>query len=126
MADLRPDTGAKLTRLLPRLASDSDGEVLATVAALRRTLDRAGLDLHDLAARLQETPRPVSPGPHTEHRDTSLFQMAASLREDALHRLTLNQRDFIVRATGLLAQGRPLTAKQEAWLRTLYRKHKGH
>ena len=54
MADLTPDTGARLGRLLPRLASDAPGEVVATVAAIRRTLDRAGLDLHDLAARLGE------------------------------------------------------------------------
>lgn len=39
----------RLTKLLPRLASDHDGEVVATVAAIRRTLDADGADLHALA-----------------------------------------------------------------------------
>lgn len=39
----------KLGKLIPRLASDHDGELIATISAIRRTLDAAGLDLHDLA-----------------------------------------------------------------------------
>ena len=42
----------KLGRLIPRLASDHDGEILNTVAALRRTLKSSGRDLHDLARSL--------------------------------------------------------------------------
>ena len=41
---------SKLGLLIPRLGSNADGEVLATVAAIRRVLAGAGLDLHDLAA----------------------------------------------------------------------------
>jgi predicted N-acetyltransferase YhbS len=42
----------KLRLLLPRLASDASGEVVATVAAIRRTLAARGMDLHDLAAMI--------------------------------------------------------------------------
>jgi hypothetical protein len=39
----------KLAKLLRLLASDKDGEVLAAVEAIKRTLDLADLDFHDLA-----------------------------------------------------------------------------
>ena len=39
----------KLRKLLPLLASDKAGEVVATAAAITRTLKQAGADLHDLA-----------------------------------------------------------------------------
>ena len=42
----------RLGKLIPRLASDHDGEVTATVAAIGRTLVGAGLDWHDLARRV--------------------------------------------------------------------------
>ena len=41
----------RLGKLIPRLGSDQPGEVAATVAAIGRTLARAGLDWHDLARR---------------------------------------------------------------------------
>jgi hypothetical protein len=44
----------RLGKLIPRLASDHDGEVTATVAAISRTLSGAGLDWHDLARRVAE------------------------------------------------------------------------
>ena len=125
MTDLAPDTGDKLGKLLPRLASDAPGEVLATVAAIRRTLDRGGLDLHDLAARLTEAPKPVYVAKRPPQPAT-LSQMAGWLRFNARDRLTGNQFEFVVKASGLLASGRKLTAKQEKWLRDLHAMHKGH
>jgi hypothetical protein len=44
---------ARLGKLIPRLASDADGEVIATVRAIQAALVAKGLDLHDLAAALQ-------------------------------------------------------------------------
>ena len=52
MPDLRT-LGPKLAKLIPRLASDHDGEVVATVAAIRRTLQAGGADLHDFAGAVQ-------------------------------------------------------------------------
>ena len=42
----------RLGKLIPRLASDKNGEVLATVRFIRSTLMAGGLDLHDLAAAI--------------------------------------------------------------------------
>lgn len=131
MADLSPDLTGKLGRLLPRLASDAPGEVVATVAAIRRTLDRAGLDLHDLAARLTEAPRPVQPeapmhNRHARRDGADLLAMALWLRLHALDRLTPKQRDFVATAARLLTAGRALTPKQAKWLQDLHAQHKGH
>jgi len=127
MADLSPDLTAKLGRLLPRLASDSAGEINATVQAIRRTLDRAGLDLHDLAARLTEAPRLVQPEPAkpAQHapRNGGDLAMATWLRACAAHRLTSKQRDFVETAARLLTAGRGLTPKQSHWLRDLHAQH---
>ena len=52
------DRLAKLVRLL---GSDKDGEVLAAIAALKRTLDIADMDLHDLADALVAGLKPRKP-----------------------------------------------------------------
>lgn len=52
LSDLAP----RLSKLIPRLASDHEGEVVATVAAIRRTLENGGLDLHALAAAIGNPP----------------------------------------------------------------------
>ena len=44
----------RLGKLIPRLASEHEGEVIATVAAIGRTLTGAGCDWHDLAQRVAE------------------------------------------------------------------------
>jgi hypothetical protein len=41
-----------LGKLIPRLGSRYDGEVVATVRAIQRTLQGAGADLHDLCAAM--------------------------------------------------------------------------
>ena len=45
-----PAIGPRLAKLLPLLASDQPGEVLATARAIGATLQRGGMDWHDLAA----------------------------------------------------------------------------
>jgi hypothetical protein len=45
--------GSKLGDLVRRLSSDSDGEIIATVYAMRRTLGSVGADLHGLAEHLE-------------------------------------------------------------------------
>ena len=42
--------GPRLAKLLPLLASDQPGEVVATARAIDLTLRRGGMDWHDLAA----------------------------------------------------------------------------
>ncbi|MBO4169692.1 hypothetical protein [Cereibacter azotoformans] len=117
---------SKIALLIPRLASDADGEIVATVRAIDRQLRAAGLDFHDLVSRLTSATEPepmqwTRPDP----AEPSLFDMASWLRFHALDRLTDNQRDFIVKATGILGAGRHLSEKQAAWLRNLYDQHGG-
>jgi hypothetical protein len=46
----------RLAKLLPRLASEHDGEVVNTVRAIGRTLAAEGLDWHALAGVIQALP----------------------------------------------------------------------
>lgn len=126
MTDRAPDMAAKLGRLLPRLASDAPGEVVATVAAIRRTLDRAGLDLHDLAARLTDTPEPAALAQPDPWDGADLLALALWLRAHAHDRLSPPQADFVANAARLLKAGRALTPKQARWLRDLCVKHAAH
>lgn len=48
-----PATIEKLGKLFPRLATNHDGEVIATVRAIMRTLESAGASLHDLGPGLK-------------------------------------------------------------------------
>lgn len=50
----------RLALIIPRLASNHDGEVVATARAIGRTLNAAGLDWHDVAAAINaiDPPRP--------------------------------------------------------------------
>ena len=121
MGDLSPITG-KLGRLLPRLASDRDGEVLATVAAIRRTLTREGFDLHDLAARLSDA-APARRAAPTPPEGAAPLAMAAWLDRHARHRLSPKEAAFVAAAHRLLTTRRTLSLKQMAWLRDLYGRH---
>lgn len=102
----------KLSKLIPRLGSNHDGELVATVRAIRRTLEGAGLDLHALAEAIGEPtiiyrppPRPADPPrPHQmharrclqsgiawkAHETQFLHEMASQLR-----RPTEKQRDWL-------------------------------
>jgi hypothetical protein len=62
----------RLSLLIPRLASDHDGEVVATVRAMQRTLEAARADLHDLAAVVRacgEPPRQQEASRYAQHDD---------------------------------------------------------
>lgn len=61
LAPVRP----MLAKLIPRLASNHDGERLATLEATNRTLGSAGCDWHDFAASVVGAPdcdRPLPKG----------------------------------------------------------------
>jgi hypothetical protein len=57
-AELSLTARSKIAKLIPRLATDFNGEVVATVAAIQRVLRTEGYDLHDLAAHVL-VPLPV-------------------------------------------------------------------
>jgi hypothetical protein len=91
-----------VSKLIPRLASDHDGEVVATARAIGRVLSAAGRDWHDLANAIQ----PIA----TDWR--SLARFCAGQQ----HHLSPRELDFII---GIARQNRELTEKQEKWLRDI-------
>src|SRR5687767_10555649 len=58
---LREPLASKLGLLIPRLATEFDGEIVATVKAIERTLASAGADWHDLVRFLTLQEPPVGP-----------------------------------------------------------------
>jgi hypothetical protein len=66
----------KLANLIRRLSSDQDGEVVVTVHALIRTLQGIGADIHDVAARVEQ-----SNGALSEHEMQDLY--SAGIKEGA-------------------------------------------
>ena len=133
MGHVAPDLGSKLAKLLPRLASPHDDEVLAAVNAIRRTLDRAEMDLHDLAARLcapepvqprAQPKRQAQPEPAPEDAEDLLAQ-ATWLRDHIRDDLTPKQASFVISAIRMLRAGQSLSEKQRGWLHGLCTMH-GH
>lgn len=104
----------KIAKLIPRLASDHDGEVVATVRAIRRTLERAGLDLHALAAGLD--------GVIDADEPTTWQALAAWCRNAGQHRLSLKEFVFVCDMADRLILDAEPTERQAAWLRAIYAK----
>ena len=130
MGDLPPDTGVKLGRLLPMLSSPVDDEVIATVAAIGRTLSQADMDWHDLAKRLTAPAQPQhrDHAPHPckpTNADYAQEAMAAWLGKYRPHMLTYNQRDFLANVARMMAMGRTLSQAQVRYLRDLYHRNGG-
>ena len=120
MADLSPELNVRLQRLIPKLSSEATGEVIATVEAIKRTLDKAGLDLHDLAARLSEVSRPVHQNDKSHIEHPGLLLMARWLLGNSFSRLTHKEIGFVQNVEKILTKGRPLSPSQANWLRDLY------
>ena len=106
----------KLCKLLPRLASNHSGEVVATVAAIDRTLRGADCDWHDLANHIGRRSNGISAPP-------PLLAMAEAL--DGLPALNSWETKFVADMRQLLAAGARLTEKQEQALRRTYARHGG-
>lgn len=53
------DVADKVARLVPRLSSEHDGEIIATVKAIERVLKSSGFDFHNLAASVQRSNGPA-------------------------------------------------------------------
>lgn len=110
----------RLARLVPLLASDRDGEVLATVRAIGRTLAGAGLDFHALAAALDAAPEPAT---HTlpEEDPDHWSDLAAWCEAHGRGRLRPRERAFVADMVFRLAGCLP-TGKQAAWLQAIARR----
>ena len=95
-----------LGKLIPRLASDHDGEVVATARAIERVLKSAGRDWHDLAAVLTSQSTVAS----IDWRREARFCV-----QNSAH-LTTRELRFI--ATLAQWRGNP-TDKQLRWLQSI-------
>jgi hypothetical protein len=90
----------KLAKLFRLLASDKDGEVIATVAAIKRTLDTADLDLHDLAdaveARFKKPDKQRTPAKWAPPApDTSYWESMAWWAHYYRQHLSTSDREYV-------------------------------
>ena len=106
---------SKLEKLIPLLGTDRDGECLATVRAIGRTLGSAGLDWHALATALADCV-----GAQAE-LDTWHALARWCLAHDN-GRLSPKAREFVRDMSHRLVCGGTPTEKQAAWLRAIYAK----
>lgn len=103
--DALTTTASSISKLIPRLASDHDAEVVATARALERKLNAAGMDWHDLAAALDHPPR----DPWAE--------IAKWCHRNGAGRLKTHERAF-VRDMATRLNFQP-TERQAKWLRDI-------
>jgi hypothetical protein len=99
-------SAATLGKLIPLLASDHDGEVVATARAIDRVLKSSGRDWHDLAASIC---LPV-PAPNVDWRREARFC--------AGHAKRLSERELDFIASLARWRGEP-SQKQRQWLRNI-------
>ena len=120
----------KLAKLLPRLASDHDGEVVATARAISRTLASAGFDFHDLAGALdrsEPSPRMAyrgrrqAPSPEPDHAEVAIARCLVRFLLDLRpHAITPKENAFLRSLLGSLDDGRRPSPKQFGWLRDIH------
>jgi hypothetical protein len=117
----------KLSKLIPMLATDHDGEVVATVRAISRTLKGAGLDFHNLVEALceRQPAHTSAPAASPEPAPSSLLDIANWCRAHAIGRLNLVERKFVCDMVERLSKGRRISQKQENWLRNIYNWNSG-
>lgn len=103
--------------LIPMLASNQDGEVVAAARTLAKTLGGIGLDLHDFAklaikgGALAGLPRPTLAA-----KDMSYWKAATRFCASNADFLTDREAQFVFSMYLWLATGKEPTAKQANWL----------
>jgi hypothetical protein len=129
----------RLAKLIRMLGSDRGGEVVSAAAAIVRTLEAKGRDLHDLAAivTVKKPERKTSKEDllkayregyrdGARQADDNVDDNVLSWREIALFcraradRLEVHERDFVAQMCRWTADGRELSDKQAAWLLYLH------
>lgn len=109
----------RLEKLLLMLSSGSDGETLAAVRAIDRTLRTAGADWHDLTGLLATpAPRPqTNPPRDDDSNNSSDWRAARAFCEKRSNFLSAREKEFIA---DLKYWRGELTQKQRAWLTAIY------
>lgn len=126
----------KIGKLIKLLSSSNDGEVVAAVRALQRTLEADGMDIHDLAKRVEARSstemQVIYEKAFREGKDAaaaeagfhnvdgpSFYQMACEIQHKANGRLTPKEQGFIEDMVRWCARREP-SEKQAKWLHAIY------
>ena len=114
---------ARIARMIPRLNSTHDGEVVATARAIDRTLKGTGFDWHDVAkavathfsGRIREASPQIKPDSACDWAD-----LARWCRDHDNGRLNERERAFV---TDMIAwcRWREPTERQASWLADIAR-----
>jgi hypothetical protein len=120
LVDIAP-VATRLSRLIPLLASDQAGEVVATARAIGRVLAGKGLDWSALSLAMNEIQR-LSFEPSPSEKLLTPFQMAVWCRDHVGGRLDAKDREFIASLILQLSRRRSLSEKQRQWLKDIYAK----
>ncbi len=117
----------QLSKLIPLLASDQDGEVIATARAIGRVLTGKGLDWCHFSQAVGEIKRlSLEPSRPSAERQPSPLEMVAWCRNHGRGRLSSRDHKFILTVSASLALGGRLSVHQTQWLRDIYtRLHHG-
>ena len=101
MSALSAVTRQRLAKLLPLLASDKGGEVIATAAAVGRTLAAAGADWHDLADHVERDAEPIivrldAPAHQHQRRTVGVVNLSEAERHDMVAALRRGRARFFL------------------------------
>lgn len=123
------DALPKIRLLVPRLASDSDGEVVATVAAIIRVLKSNGADLHDMAEALggssnyrHNTRRDEKPKAKSKSEPSNKWKEIVDFCIENEEWLSEKERTFVTDMVGNLNKWGSPTEKQGNWLMSIFAK----
>jgi hypothetical protein len=140
--------GSRLGDIIRRLSSSSDGEIVATVLAMRRILESAGVDVHGLAEHLEapngkgvteaDLKRVFDSGYAKGIEDTQNKQHGANdfrstdgkpdwdsvalYLQRNIHRLDAKHHDFVNDMAARTVWGREPTERQHKYLHSLFYK----
>jgi len=106
-----------LAKLLRLLSSNRDGEVVASVHAIRRVLASVGLSLHDLADAIELPDRESHLHHDDDHHDDDDWRVMVRVCAQCPHLLSERERDFVWTMTRW--RGKP-SRKQAEWLEAIY------
>ena len=142
MSEFNEDVAGRLAPLVRMLSSNIDAEALSAVRSIARVLKTAGLDIHDLAARIEQ------PSGLTQNEMELIYSRGydagVKAAEDKFHgdgdfrnvdgpswnemarwrqrhseRLGMREREFVNSVTARTVWRDP-TPKQEKWLKSIF------
>lgn len=124
---LPPALAPKLDPLIRRLGTNHDGEKLATLAALERTLATARADFHDLADAVVAGVKPRIKHRTSPHHRRASPPDVATMLDDLLDRPELSdwQFGFVDSVYGQFCRRRRLSDKQIDVLERIWRQYEG-